>query len=365
MIYYISFILSALLIHFGTKSKNEKVCIIYFVIAVLIPSVLAGCRDYVIGTDVQMYGLMVFNTAKASSHGLVPFLLLSPVEVGFSALAYLCSRIFSNAHGFFFILGIINYGLIAKFIYDNKDRIVPGIAWLVFTCTYFGESFNTMRQSCAVAITLYGYKFIRDRKWFHYAICVGIAMLFHQTAIIAITLYFIYDFMKTRNKWFNYVVIISAVLVAVLSYSKILEFVVNTGLFTQRYSHYFVESAIGIRISSSIIRIIPMAIIMLFWPEFKKKNKDDTHYILMMLILDLILFNMVTMSEVLARVGMYMGIYRVYAYSSLCSSVSLKNNRRFVYMFMIAYLFLLFTNQIVIHHGGEIYPYTSEILGIR
>ena len=67
------------------------------------------------------------------------------------------------------------------------------IAWLsVFiylTLGFFTFSFSGLRQSIALAITFYSYKYIKNKQLLRFLLCIILAILFHYSAIVFIAAY--------------------------------------------------------------------------------------------------------------------------------------------------------------------------------
>lgn len=111
-------------------------------------------------------------------------------EWGFWTLTKLIAFFNVNYVWYFSIIASIIVILIANVI--RKRSPYPIFSITLFVLFYFlYSSYNTPRQFIAIAIIVSSSTFILDNKFWKYAICVGIATLFHTSAIIFIGLYFI------------------------------------------------------------------------------------------------------------------------------------------------------------------------------
>ena len=81
-------------------------------------------------------------------------------------------------------------------------------ASIVFICLFYLDSLTIMRQMVAVAFVFWGYKYIFEKKFWKFLIIVAIASLAHPTALIALAIYFIYNYVDYK-KSIPLVVIIS------------------------------------------------------------------------------------------------------------------------------------------------------------
>ena len=142
----------------------------------------AGFRFFV-GTDYWAY--------YDSYNGLVAGSFYNwHYEWGFWTLTKIISFFKVNYVWYFSIISSIIVVLIADTI--RKRSPYPIFSITLFVLFYFFySSFNTPRQFIAIAIIVSGSILILENCFWKYAICVGIATLFHTSAIIFIGLYFI------------------------------------------------------------------------------------------------------------------------------------------------------------------------------
>lgn len=184
MLYLLVFALSSLLIHFGSKRKSK----LLIVIAILIPALLAGFRDQV-GTDFQAY---VWMYQDLSAISLSDFFqnYSSQIEIGVYALANISSFLTGNYLLFFLLL---SFSTLLFFYLGLKRFNVPhiGLAFFLFLVISFPSSFNIARQLLAISIIFYASSYILERRLWKYILWVGVAALFHKTAILFIPVYLI------------------------------------------------------------------------------------------------------------------------------------------------------------------------------
>ena len=363
MIYIVFFLLSAFLVHKGCNTSRDKTRKIYFVTAMLFMAVFSGLRDYTVGTVTLLYGVSVFDSAR-----LIPnfFSLISSVEdiePGYLLLNYICAQFFSDAYGFFFTMSLLNYSILLKAVYDYKNEISPGCAWLIYCFLFFGDSLNIMRQSIAMAILLCGFKYIRIRNLKKFTIVVVIASTFHITALIGMVFYMLYILMEKKTKWIHYVWICLIIVTLIFLYDKILILAVSIGL-NPKFLRYLSDSSFHFIFSATMIRVFPLVVVFIYWKNYK--TCKEAHFFLIIMIMELLLFQMATMSSTFYRVSSYFGYYKIFAYSSICKKKRLKkaDNDKVVPVILMTFMMLIFVYEVIVNNGNEIYPYTSEILKI-
>ena len=90
--------------------------------------------------------------------------------------------------------------LFLKEIYD--ESISPFESLIVFLSMFYLGTLSTVRQYLAVAIVFYGFRYVKERAFLKYLICVVLATLCHNSAVITITIYFIYNYFSVSFSLF-------------------------------------------------------------------------------------------------------------------------------------------------------------------
>ena len=96
----------------------------------------------------------------------------------------------------FIVFGLINYLIIIHICHKYSENFY--LAILTFVAFFYLSSLGTIRQSTAVAITIGGFGYVKNKQFVKYAIICIIASLFHSTAAVSILVYFLYNY---ANKW--------------------------------------------------------------------------------------------------------------------------------------------------------------------
>ena len=86
------------------------------------------------------------------------------------------------------------------FRFIKKHAQYPFISVLLFAVIlYLNMNFNALRQMVSVAIFLWGYEFLTDKKWIAYYMTIVVAYLFHSSALICF-LFPLFTFIKINTK---------------------------------------------------------------------------------------------------------------------------------------------------------------------
>jgi len=89
-------------------------------------------------------------------------------------------------------------GIIGCIICCGYYYLIKGysqIVWMsciLFLLGGFNQSLFVLRQYLAIAVIIFSFSFIIKREFLKYIVCIGIAFLFHRTAIVFLPVYFIY-----------------------------------------------------------------------------------------------------------------------------------------------------------------------------
>ena len=103
----------------------------------------------------------------------------------------------------------------AKFIYENSET--PVYSYFMFFAIFGTFQMTGVRQSCAMAVFLIAYRYIKEKKILKYLLMIGLAYLFHKSAIVLLLIYW---FKNRKVRKFDVVIII---VLLVLIYQNRLE----------------------------------------------------------------------------------------------------------------------------------------------
>lgn len=372
--YFITFGLSSLCCAVGeyfSHRQNKRKASLFFSLAVLIVSVLAGVRDLEVGSDIWTYGEWAFNAAKIDSDFFSYISGQSDLEPLYSIFVWIIARFATDSHWLYFFTGLITYYFVMRGIRNYEDQVSVTLAWLAFLFLYYGDTLNAMRQFIAIAIAFWSLKFAFEGKYKKYLVTTIIATLFHYTAILSFLILGIILFLKKKDTVLRRVFVVSSVAVATVMYSQLLEILIGIGFVTEKYSRYY-ASDVNLSLNPVLLRLPFLLIIAIFYRRFcngekkytrKFESTSEADIIVMMLIIDILVSAMRGTVSTLYRAAFQFGIYRTIGYSRICSV--LKKNDRFVFIILLViYLIIIWIYQNVMQGNNDIYPYTSKILGI-
>lgn len=190
--------------------KNKQ---IWYRILLLWFILLSGLQ-YCVGTDIFEYIQFYknFNTSlfKLSDFG---YYMNHQKQPGWIILVYLCRLITDD----FILLKIIQAVFInvAFFSFFKREAKNVFLCVLIYALlSYLVLNFNAYRHSIALGFALYGFSYLRQKKFLKYYVFVLLAWLFHNSALILVV-FPLFHFVK-YNRWTLIILIVS--FLGILSY---------------------------------------------------------------------------------------------------------------------------------------------------
>lgn len=196
--------------------KSPKAKRQIFSIALLPVFMLIAFKSANVGADTPAY-VKIFN--YISDNGFqAAFNEFSGVETGYIYLNYFLTKLSPDYQILFIVLSLIVCASLYRFISVTAGN--RSLALLFFICLgFFQFSLSGTRQTIAISILLWAYPFMKRRKLVKFLLVVGLAMLFHKSAIIFAVTYFVAN-MKLTQK--NITLMLSSMFVIFFAADKLL-----------------------------------------------------------------------------------------------------------------------------------------------
>mgnify|MGYP003291304467 CR=1 FL=1 len=128
--------------------------------------------------------------------------------------------------------------IIYRYVKSNLGII---LSFLIYFSLYTNIVNSFMRQAIALGIILYGVKYIINSNWKKYYFILAIAFVIHSSAVLAIPLYFLTKFVKSR-KLLLWILIISPIL---MQFTPILIKLLSTGSVYENYGDEVIRTPIN------------------------------------------------------------------------------------------------------------------------
>lgn len=364
IIYLVVFLLSYLFLKISQYQKNKIIRNVYIIIALLLPSCLAGFRDYSIGVDVEVYGNIWFQQAVEATHArgmewYVNWAVSSSVGALYATLNYIIALFTDNPHWFYFWLNFITNCLIYKAAKDNEDMIDSALVMLVYYSFFYNLSFNLLRQSLAMSFAACTFIYIRKQRLFPFICFSVMAILAHSSAIVVIIPYLVYRVINSKfNKIWEPIILIGST-ISILGFFKIVQILINNGIISNRYESYLNINQRGGGIVRLFLLCLPYLILLLFYIKenlFKREGKALTYYLIFSTLISFLAFKM----TYITRIAYYFDIFLIFTVPYIIQ------NNKFIIKFKernisgqivlgVVWIYWLFVY--VIRHSGETVPY--------
>lgn len=366
-IYIIGFAASLLLLYYAEKreftGQNAKVSAFF---ALVIPCLIAGLRAKSVGTDVDTYVRPLF-LAAGISESFWDYLtvgysqygwdinIVSDFEIGFTVLVFVVQRIFGDLQVLLFVIQALTIIPIYKGLraFGKTQPVWMGMA--VYYLMFFNYSLNMMRQWIAMALLFYAFQFLVAGKYRRYFVIWAIALTFHTTAFLGLATFAIYHLVAREN---SYGKTIKMLLICVIGAVSILGLEIMTKVLNMMGFNYgsYISGTLQLMPNQILYRL---PLLLLFFVQWKRIKKIDKHarYYLLMVILDLLASQLISIYAHSGRVGIYFSEYYMLAYPALYVSASKSDNRKVIRWFVLIFLCVYWWYVYAFGGTGETVPY--------
>ncbi len=322
LLYFLIFLIAFSMAFISEKlqKRNHRILFILFsVLAIVIPSIMAGIRQSGIGTDTKVYMDSVFKSIYHlnSFSQIFDYCRLSGMEFLYCTINFIVSRFSNSLTSIYFVIELI----ILLFTYlgcitiSKRLNISYSFSYLVFLILFFNKSLNMSRQSIAMAICLASIPFILDRKLVNFLLLMIVGYGFHKSIILFAPLYFIYPLCVSDRKESKLITIIIAFLLisGIVLFKNILVLLINSGIISSKYILYITKygDSSNIKAIELLSQIGLIVLIMLFNNRLIKYNKIN-RFLSFIIIISIISFLIGFNASYLQRISFYYSIIIIF-----------------------------------------------------
>ena len=360
IIYILCYLSVGILLYNFEKQRHQKIAVF---LCIMLLSLLAGFRDVSIGTDVKIYANGVYFAASKVTNvkELFNFLFhsslhtVNEIESAYLFVAFVGAKVFKSLFGTLFLTSlVINIGVFAG-LYRIREHLSYNIAIMVYCFMFYQNTYNLMRQWMAMAIIIYGIKYIYDRNLFKYIITVLVAMLFHKSAFIGISLYLIALYMEKPRNLLRQVVIVVGAVLGVVYFQTIVLALTSSGILTVKYLKYALGENVSLFWQELVIRIPPIALCAVLYKPMKKTDEHHAFWFIIMLI-EAAISQLHSIMDFATRIGAYFWVSQIIEMSVACK-IGRRNQRVLSKSLVMSYV-ILYWFVIYIYFGfNDTYPY--------
>ncbi len=368
LIYFFIFTISFAFAYFAEKNYRKIPKFLYAILillAILIPSTMAGLREFGVGTDTKAYISQVFMRMQniESVDKLSDYLQTADTEPLYVIFNFIASRFFTDINMMYFfmhllLLTITYLGFMKLF---KEDRKYIAFIYFIYLILYFNRSLNLYRQSVAISISLFSYFYMIKRNPLMFAATILFGMGFHKTIFIMIPLYFAYPSFKNIKKisHVKFFVIFSAIFgLSFISYPIINTLIIN-GIIDNKYDAYINQFIVNISPVDYLIKIFAVLVPTLLFKKKITTSSELTSYA-RIYCLSLTILSMAFMFGNMQRISYYYSLAILLLYKGLLKKI---DKDKYLIVFILVLMCVLYswlTNGLM--GWNETVPYRS-ILG--
>lgn len=241
------------------------------------------------------------------------------------------------------IIYIISFGLISTIIYKHSKY--PALSFLIYVgFGYLGFSFCILRQSLALSICLYAYKYVEMKNFKLFLLLIIIAGMFHKTAYAYLIIYPILNY-----QFFNYQFLKKIFIIVFFLLNVVLIFPFLINIYTIDYSNNIIT---GEGLNLLLVFIFIYFILYFFNKKYNKSfftNKEKD------IIFMPIYFQIVTLFfSLLTRITNYYSIMFVV----VIPNIIYKSKSTILFIIIILLFSFLFLNTLI-SDSTNIVPYIT------
>ncbi|WP_338587934.1 EpsG family protein [Clostridium baratii] len=323
------------------KINTKKINFFDYVLLLFL-ILVCGLRENV-GTDYNLYKFYYSNINQNSRF-----------ELGFKDMIIFSNNLGLSYNTFLLIVSAITMCLFYFLIKKYSRKPASSIFYFV-VLGYYAYSFNIIRQMLAISISLFGIKYIKEKKFIRYLVVILIASIFHSTALIMIPVYFL---LKLKNNIKNNVIIIFLCGIMPFLYTKIFTFIVTN---FKQYNSYatindftFTKPGSGTYVIG-FINFILFLIFLINKNKLKRIDEMNDNYI-KLFSYSLIFTGLSFVNSVAVRGGYYLSIYLIFLLPNLANILFKEEHRKLEILIMLLFVIYYFVHLISFN---QMIPYNS------
>lgn len=325
---YILFILYFFIFSFSFQNegfknvKNDDYIIKFFsFLMILILTFISGFR-FDVGKDFLTYENMYNDSSFYANYFVEPF---------WNYLSLVLHKIGVSSVGWFLLTSFVINFLIITTIRKYSENFFISILFYICIPHLFLESFNIVRQFCAIAVIFYFSHYFFERKYLKFILVIIFASFLHKSAILTIPIFLI-SILRIPN-----FLLIIFIVGSFLLRNKFFKYVINIVSFSNIYSGYvdkLIPSESNTGLYAFIILFINLFIIFFFY-------KENNIYIIKLKNLTIFSFCIYLLFYTF-QAGMRIGFY-IMPYILFLIPIITKKMKKNAAFFSIAILFSLFS----------------------
>ncbi len=205
--FFLFFMVASYLEQKSNKNSND-----ILILSCTVLAFIAGLRDAWSWPDAPVY-MYSFQQSPSIFDFSFNDIIIGYSEKGFYFLSVLIRTFTDNYHIFFLFISALSFYFLYK---DLKElSLYPLIGFCAYVARFlYGRNFIQIRAGIAYVVLMLSIKYIYTKDWKRYFLIVFIAWTLHRSAILAIPLYFVCNWVNIK-KVHVYVALVISFLVGI------------------------------------------------------------------------------------------------------------------------------------------------------
>ncbi len=315
-----------------------------------IPTIFVAAVRYDVGVDYFNIYWRFYESVEAGRTTIIGSNV--SMDVGLRALNAFLLRLSDSPITFFIFSSILIYFSIFRYVKKQQERIMLSVMCFLLSGIYF-TSLNIVRQFIAIAIVLWGWKFLKERKMLPYIGCCIFASLFHLSSLIMVVFYFL-QYINITKKSFG------KILVAAICATPIIKVVFEFIVVNTRYSYYLNNKlyVVDYDLAGTVYAILLTAFAFWRYKECEKKTGFD--FLFKMLLCYDVVICMSYFIPLCNRISIY---FKLFIFLDMLPMLitSFAARRKKVLLTLMCFAFMGATTFYLYYINGNsgVFPYTT------
>lgn len=286
--YIACYALSVLFAYLAYKEGKGRKFVLFSVISILIPVLIAGLRDYSIGIDTMNYYEMERYWGMASEADSFGDYLAFYVPKGYGELFFAFVVGLVGQTGSFTLLLFVIHAWIMICVYIGayrlREHVRPWLVLLLFYLAFFSHSLNVMRQYMALSLVFAFLADLPQKKYLRFVLAVDIATLFHASGLLSFGLLLVHwllygDFGKIRKEWNptlrqRQIGTFAAVATMVVLFNPAVRLAIKAGLLHKKYLYYVKDIFAGYNLLVILFLAVELVALWVLYQNLREKNRE-------------------------------------------------------------------------------------------
>lgn len=223
--------------------------------------------------------------------------------------------------------------LISYFVYSSIKKYSADyfISVIIYMSLFYLNSLSIVRQALSIAIVFWGFRFVKEKRLLQYILVIGVAMMAHSSALVAIPIYFIFNYVELKYA------LIGVTVVATLGMRIVEWMIYNVSVFN-RFQVYISRARTGGNAIRYVYILLFLVMLALYWKI--KNDKEELGRYLSLFAISM-LFPFVLGTENGLRVGEYYNILYLFFIPLIMKHVNIQQ-KRLIFALPFCCYFILF-----------------------